>query len=122
IDAEANATAVLGQMLYGEPQSPRPRRTEHQPIGPQRKVFLGQRVAKQRVIDAKILAGDPALRNARGAASFEYVDRLPRKAFGNPAADRTPAKPLIFERGKLFEVVERANLAQRIEFQLLLKF
>ena len=86
IDAEANAAAMLGQVLDRQPQPPRAGRAEHQPVRAQRKILLRQRVAEQRVVDAKVFDRDAALRDAGRAARFEHVDRLVGQAPSAPTA------------------------------------
>ena len=54
VDAEADAAAVLGQMLDGQPQASRPRGPKHQPIRPMREILLGQRVAEKRIVGPEI--------------------------------------------------------------------
>ncbi len=88
-------------------------------FGPWRKVFVGQRLAEQRVVGAKIVDRDAALGNARRAAGFEHVDRLVGERLGHPAPHRPAAQPFVFERLELFQVVERADFLERIEFQRL---
>ena len=47
VDAEADAAAILGQMLDRQPQPPRAAGAEHQPVRPLGKILVGQRVAEQ---------------------------------------------------------------------------
>src|SRR3954453_19103941 len=104
-------------MLDGEPQTPRARGAEHQPVCAHRKVLLGQSIAEERVINSKVFACDSAFWNTGRAAGFEDVDRFAFQAFRHPAADGSPAKPLVFKWRKLAKVFERADIPQRIEFK-----
>src|SRR6185369_6561948 len=51
INREADAGTVLRQMLDREPETPRPARTEHQPVRSFWKLVLRQRLAEQLVVD-----------------------------------------------------------------------
>ena len=115
IDAETNAAAMLGQVLDRQPQPPRARGAQHQPIRAAREILLRQRVAEERIVDAEILDRDAALRHARGAARLEHVDRPVGQRLGHPPPHRPAAEPFVLERRKLLQVVEGADLAERIE-------
>ena len=121
IDAETNAAAMLRQMLDCQPQPPRPRRAQHQPVRAVRKILLRQRVAEERVVGPKILDRHAALRHARGAARLEHVDRLVGERLRHPPPHRPAAEPLVLERRELLQIVVRAYLGERIELQLLLE-
>src|SRR4051794_16121140 len=108
-------------MLDGEPQTPRARGAEHQPVCAHRKVLLGQSIAEERVIDSKVFACDSAFWNTGRAAGLEDVDRFAFQAFRHPAADGPAAKPFVFKWREFAKVVERADIAQWIEIELLLK-
>ena len=51
IDAEADAAAVLAQVLDRQPQPARAGRAEHQPVRSLGEVLVGQRVAEHLVVD-----------------------------------------------------------------------
>ena len=84
-------------MLDGQPQPPRARRTEHQPVGAAGKVFVVKRVAEHRVVDAEVVDIDPALGDAGAAAGLEDVDRPIGIGLGNPAPHRAAAEPFVLE-------------------------
>jgi len=54
---EANAAAVLGQVLDRQPQAARAARAEHQPVGAARESVIGERGAEGFVIQAEVLYG-----------------------------------------------------------------
>ena len=56
IDAEADAAAVLREVLDRQAQPARARRPEHQPVRALREELVGQRLAEQLVVDAEVLA------------------------------------------------------------------
>ena len=118
IDAEADAAAILSQVLDRQPQPPRTRGAQHQPVGALGEILFRQRRGKQLVVGAEVVDRDPALGNARGAARFEHVDRLVGKRLGHPPPHRSAAQPFVLERLEFLQVVERADLFQRIELQL----
>ena len=117
IDAEADAATKLRQVLHGQPQPPRTRRAQHQPVRPGWKILIRQRAAEQLVVGAKVVDGDAALGHARGAAGLEHVNRLVGAGLGHPAADRPATQPLVLERLELAKVVKRADILERVEFQ-----
>ena len=86
-----------------------------------RKILLRQRVAEQRVIDAKILDRDAALGHAGRAAGLEHVDRLVGQPLRHPPPHRPAAEPFVLERREFPQIVERADLFERIELQLSLE-
>src|SRR6185436_5877703 len=59
-----------------------------------------------------------ALWDPGGAAGLKNVCGQVSEAFGNPAANRAAAKPLILERRKLSQIGKRADLFSRIPAQL----
>ena len=71
VDAEADAAAILREVLDRQAKAPRTGRTEHQPVRALRKVFVRQRRAEQLVVDPEVVAGDARLRNAGRAAGLE---------------------------------------------------
>jgi hypothetical protein len=85
-------------------------------------MLLWQRLAEQRVIGAKIINRNPALRHACCAAGLKYINRLICIRLRNPATHRTASQPLIFEGLKLFQILKRLNVRQRIELQTLFIF
>ena len=119
IDAEADTATVLGEMLDREPQPPRPRRPEHQPVGAAREVFIGERVAELLVIGAEVAHVDARLRHAGGATGLEDIGGLAGKALGDPARHRATPEPFVLERGELLQVVVILDLGDRIERQRL---
>ena len=64
IDAEADAAAMLREVLHREAQAARTARPEHQPVGPLREALVGQRVGEQLVVGPEVVDGDAALRYA----------------------------------------------------------
>ena len=71
------ASAHIGKMLDGQPQPPRPRGADHQPVMITRKRGVIQRVGKLAVIHLVIIPADALLGHPRGAAGFENIERLP---------------------------------------------
>src|SRR4051794_24322677 len=121
VDTEADAAAMLRQVLDGETQTPRARRAEHQPVCTHWEVLLGQCFAEQRIVDPEVFTRNSAFWNTRRAAGFEDVDGFSVEPFGHPASYGSAAKPLVFERRKLAKVIERADIPQRIKLELLLE-
>src|SRR5260221_14167238 len=76
VDAEANAAAILAQMLDGQSQPPRSGWPEHQPVSALGEILLRKTFAEHLVIDAKVVHDDTTLGNPGRAAGFEYEDRL----------------------------------------------
>src|SRR5688572_16894212 len=115
IDAEADAAAAeLREVLDRQAQPPGPRRSEHQPVRPLRKVLVRQRRAEQLVVGAEVGTGDARLRGARGAPCFEDVDRLIAEPARNPPPHGPAAEPLVLERPQAAKIRERADLTARI--------
>ena len=97
VDAEADAAAILAQVLDRQAEPARPRRPEHQPVAAAREMPVGQGVAEHLVVDAEVVADDPALGDARGAAGLEHVPRSIRQRFRDPAPHRAAAQPVVLE-------------------------
>src|SRR5215213_9452611 len=109
-------------MLNRQPQPPRAGRTEHQPVCPQRKVLLRQRLAEQGVIGPKIINRDAALGYARRPAGLKYVNWIVRQCLWYPTPHRAAAQPVVLKRRELSQVFEGADIRQWIELQLALEF
>ena len=118
VDAEADAATVLAQVLYGQAQPARARGAEHQPVGARREVLVRQVGAEQFVVGAEVVQGHPALRDARGAAGLEHVDRIVGHRLRHPAPHRAAAQPLVLERRELAQVGETGDVAARVEVEL----
>src|SRR5689334_2812173 len=104
-------------MLDGQAQPARTGGAEHQPVRAAREVLIRESVAEQLVIHAKIVHRGTALRDAGGAAGFEYVDGLAGASLGNPAPHRSAAEPFVLEFRKSLQVFEAANFLSRIPTQ-----
>ena len=110
IDTETDPATVLGQMLDRKAQPSRAGRSEHQPVRAFREVLIGQGLAEQLVVDPEVLARHPRLGDARRAARLEHKNRLPGKAFGNPAPDGTAAQPFVLELTEAPQVDKAGDL------------
>src|SRR6187431_3360467 len=88
IDAKADAASVLGQMLDRQPKAPRARGAKHQPIRSHWKILLGKRLAEERIIGAKVVDRNAALRHAGRSAGFKHICRLACQSLGDPAINR----------------------------------
>ena len=119
VDAEADATAILRQVLDREPQPTRARGTEHQPVGTPREIPVGERVAEHLIVGAEVTGVDSRLRRARRATGLKHVHRLVGETLWHPPADGASTEPLILERRELLEVVEALHVGERIEGQAL---
>src|SRR5262249_37281213 len=114
VHTEANPPAVLTQMLDGQPQPARTRRSEHEPVGALRKKLFGERLAEHFIVGAKVFDLEAALRHAGRAAGLEGEDRLALQSLRQPAPDRPAAQPFIFKRRELPEVLEGGDLPSRL--------
>src|SRR5688572_19803297 len=85
IDAEADAAAVLAQVLDGEAQPAWTGRTQHQPIGAAREILVRQRVAEHFIVDAEVFNLHAALWNTSRAAGFKDERRHSREASRYPS-------------------------------------
>ena len=110
VDDEADAAAVLREVLDGETQAARPRRPEHEPVRALREKFVGQRVAEHLVVGAEVVDVDARLGHAGAAARLEDVDGTVGQTLRHPAADGAAAQPLVLEGPKRVEVVVGLNL------------
>jgi hypothetical protein len=117
VHAETDAAAMLAQVLDRQPQAPRSRRSEHQPVSSPRKVLVGERAAEDFVVDPEVLDADARLRRACRAAGLEHEDRFARQRFGDPPLHRTAAQPVVLERREAPEIGEAVDLAARIPAQ-----
>jgi hypothetical protein len=114
IDTERDASAMLCQMLDGQPQAARAGRPEHQPVGALRKVFIGQRRAEDLVVGAEVVAVDARLRGPRRAPGLEHEDRLARESTRHPPLDRPAPEPFVFEEIELLNIVESIDAIARV--------
>ena len=121
VDAEADASSVLGEVLDGQAQAPGTRRAEHQPVGPPGEVLLGKVVAEELVVGAEVVYRDAALGDSSCSTGLEDVDGLVGEGLGHPAADRPAPQPRIFEEGELPQILKTLDVFARIEVQLFLK-
>ena len=119
VHAEADAAAVLAQVLDRQPQPPRAGRPQHQPVRPLGEELFRQRLAEHLVVDAEIVGDDAALGDAGRAARLEDVDRLVLQPLGHPAAHRAAAQPFVLEQAELFEIVEALHVLARVELKRL---
>src|SRR5207248_419317 len=110
IEAEADAAAMLGEMLDGQAEPARTGRAKHEPVGALGEIRVGERFAEHLVIDPVVVADDPALGDAGGAAGFEDVGRLVPEFLGEPAAHGAAAQPIVFEETELLEVLEALDV------------
>ena len=101
VDAEADAAAVLRQMLHRETQPARAAGPQHQPVGPLGEALIGQRLGEKLVVGPEVVDGDAALRYAGGAAGLEHVDRTVLVRPRHPAPDRAAPQPLVLEVSEL---------------------
>ena len=104
VDHEADAAAVLREVLDGQAQPARAGGPERQPVGALREGVVGQRVAEHLVVDAEVVDVDARLGHAGAAAGLEDVDGPARVALRHPAAHRAAAQPLVLEGAELVEV------------------
>ena len=114
IDHEADAFAILGQMLNRQPQSPRTRGTERQPIGAARKELFRQGFTKGFVIQSEVLDVDPGFWNSRAATGFESVDGLAGKALRHPATHRATTQPFVLKWSQAREIIISLNFFTRV--------
>ena len=119
VDAEADAAAILREMLDRQAQPARTGRTQHEPVRAFRKKFVGQRLAEELVIDPEILERHTRLRRARCASGLKHIGRLAFAAPGDPAPHRTATQPLILEGAEALEIGEAFDLTTRIPAGLL---
>ena len=119
VDTEANASAMLRQMLDGEAEAAGAAGAEVQPIHTAREELVGQSVGEGFVIYAEILVRNAGFRHAGGASGFEREDRLVRVRLRHPATHGPAAEPLIFEESKTIEILIRLNVAEGIEVERL---
>src|SRR5262245_39878588 len=73
VDTEADATAILSQVLDRQPQTSRAGWSKHQPVGALWKILLWKRIAKERIVGAEVVDGNPAFWDACGSAGFEHI-------------------------------------------------
>src|SRR5205085_9945875 len=102
IDTKTNAAAKLAQMLHRQPQPPRARRAEHEPVSPFGEEFVGQGCAEHLVVDTEIIDDDAAFGYAGRTAGLEDVGRLVPERLGKPAPHRPAAEPVILEQSESF--------------------
>jgi len=117
IDHEADAAAVLRQVLDGQPQPPRAARSDHQPVGPFRERIIGERFAEVRIVDPEVLVRDSRLRHTGAAAGLEHVDRLVRVRLRDPPPHRTAAQPFVLKEAEPIEVAVPLDVDERIEVE-----
>jgi hypothetical protein len=111
IHHEADAAAVLCQVLDGQPEAARTARADHQPVRSAREKLIRQRGAKGFVIGTEVVDTDARFGNAGRAARFECKDGLVGVGARHPAAHGTAAQPLVLKKAEAVEVVVPAYLA-----------
>src|SRR5947209_2138809 len=74
IDTEANAAAELGEVLDGQPQSPRTGRPEHQPMAATWEMLVRQRLRHYLVIDPVVLDDDSRFRHTGRASGLKDIN------------------------------------------------
>src|SRR4029079_13550538 len=119
IDAEADAASVLREVFDRKAKPARPARAEHEPVGPLRKLVVGERLAEELVVDSEILDVDARLGDARGSTGLEDVDVLVRVGLWHPPPHRTPAQPLVLEQPEFPEIGEALHISERVKRKLL---
>src|SRR5262249_53596170 len=119
VHAEADAAAHLRQVLDRQAETTRAGRPEHQPVRSPRKELVGQRLAEDLVVGAKVIQVDACFRDARGSTRLEHVDRLSREPLRNPALHGPAAQRLVLELPEAREIREGRDLATWIPAGLL---
>src|SRR5579871_1829729 len=104
IDHEADAAAVLAEVLDGQTQTSRAAGPDHDPVGAARKEFVGKRLAEGLVVDAEVVDVDAGFGDTGAAAGFKCVDGVAGIGFGHPTADGTSAQPLVLKKAEAIEV------------------
>ncbi len=117
VDAEADATSVLCEMFDSKPETPRPRRSEHQPVRARRKVLVGKRFTEQFVVDPKVIHDDSRLGRAGGPTGLEDIGRLTGQPLGDPAIDGSASQRIVFEERELVQICEAVDVGQWVEIQ-----
>src|SRR5262245_51802722 len=118
VDAEADATAMLTEMLDGQAEAPWSGRPEHQPVRTLGKVLLWESLAEQLVIGAKVVGRHTTLRHAGSPARFEHVDRLVSVRLWHPAPHGPAAQPIVLAQAELAQVLESADIFSWVKAQL----
>tara|TARA_B110000014_G_scaffold257782_1_gene242881 strand:- start:330 stop:914 length:585 start_codon:yes stop_codon:yes gene_type:complete len=118
VEAEGDASSVLGKVLYGQAEPPWACGPKGDPIRTGRETLIRERLAEKFVIDPEIFTGNSALGKARAPACLEDVDGLSSKALRNPPLDRTAAQPFVLKRIESRQVSEAPNLFTGIPWKI----
>jgi len=110
VEAEGDASSMLGKVLYGQAEAPRACGPKRDPIRAGREALIRECLAEQFVIDPEIFTGNPALGEARTPACLEDIDRFSSKALRNPSLNRPAPQPFVFKRIESRQVREAPNL------------
>ena len=114
VHAEADAAAVLREVLDRQTQTPRAGRPQHQPVRPAREELVRQRVAEDLVIGAEVVDRHARLRRAGRPARLEDEHRLAGESLGDPPLHRAAAQRFVFERAEALQVRKRLDFLARI--------
>ena len=101
VEAKANASAILSEMLHRKTEAARPGRAEHEPVRAFGEVLIRQRVAEELIVESKILDRDAAFGNPGRAAGFENVNGTILVRLRYPSPHGSSTQPLILEQREL---------------------
>ena len=118
VDAEADAAAVLAQVLDRQPQPARAGRPEHQPVaalGEELVRAACRRTSRSRCGSRRRRCGSWGCRWCR--RSRRRTTACPCSPFGIQRRHRAAAEPFVLEERELLDVVEALHVLERVEVE-----